>query len=269
MVLLAAGLAMALPAPAADQTAGAASNSSDIAASIIVPAPGAKEILPAVSHPFKVGESLRFSVQYGFIHAGTAWLEVPDSREFQGHEVFDLVARAESNAFFSKFYKVRNRIESFWDQHGLYSRRYFEDRREGKYRQKSEIVFDPDRHEAVYSDGQVFPVPPRVQDALSSFYYTRTQALPVGGSIVFDYHASHKSQPLQVKVLGRERIETPAGKFDCVALEPILKAGGIFKNSGRLVIWMTDDERRIPVLMKSKVVIGSISVVLVDARPGA
>ncbi len=269
VALLSAGLALALPAPAADQTAGAASDSSDIAASIIVPAPGEKEILPAVSRPFKVGESLRFSVQYGFIHAGTAWLEVPDSREFQGHEVYDLVARAESNAFFSKFYKVRNRIESFWDQHGLYSRRYFEDRREGKYRQKSEIVFDPDRHEAVYSDGQVFPVPPRVQDALSSFYYTRTQALPVGGSIVFDYHASHKSQPLQVKVLGREKIETPAGKFDCVAVEPILKAGGIFKNSGRLVIWLTDDERRMPVLMKSKVVIGSISVVLVDAHPGA
>jgi hypothetical protein len=53
-----------------------------------------------------------------------------------------------------------------------------------------------------------------------------------------------------------------------VAVEPILKAGGIFKNSGRLVIWVTDDERRMPVLMKSKVAIGSISVVLVEARAG-
>ena len=48
-----------------------------------------------------------------------------------------------------------------------------------------------------------------------------------------------------------------------------LNAGGIFKNTGRLVIWLTDDERRMPVLLKSKVTIGSISVVLVDMKPGA
>ncbi|HNX51814.1 MAG TPA: DUF3108 domain-containing protein, partial [Thermoanaerobaculaceae bacterium] len=98
---------------------------------------------------------------------------------------------------------------------------------------------------------------------------TRTQALPVGGSIVFHYHASRKSQPLQVKILGREHIRTPAGEFDCIAVEPILKAGGVFKSSGRLVIWLTADERRMPVLMKSKVIIGSVSVVLEEAKLGA
>ncbi|MBI3539470.1 MAG: DUF3108 domain-containing protein, partial [Candidatus Eisenbacteria bacterium] len=92
--------------------------------------------------------------------------------------------------------------------------------------------------------------------------------LPLGGSMVFDYHASRKSQPLEVKVLGRQRVETPAGTFDCVVIEPILKAGGIFKNSGRLVIWLTDDDRRIPVMMKSKVTIGSISCVLTQIRRG-
>ena len=71
-----------------------------------------------------------------------------------------------------------------------------------------------------------------------------------------------------MKVLGREVVETPAGKFKCVVIEPKLKAGGIFKNKGRLVIWLTDDERRMPVLMKSKVAIGSISATLVEAKPG-
>jgi len=256
-------------APSSDSTLPAILDTGDIAASVKVPGPGTREVLPPVARPFRAGESLRFSVQYGFIHAGSAWLEVPEVRQWKGREVYQLVARAESNAFFSRFYKVRERIESYWDRHGLYSRRYFEDRREGKYRQKSDIVFDPDRNEAVYSDGRTFPVPPRVQDALSAFYYTRTQALPVGGSIVFHYHASRKSQPLQVKVLGREHVETPAGEFDCVVVEPILKAGGIFKNSGRLLIWLTDDQRRMPVLMKSKVAIGSISVILQDVKPGA
>jgi len=255
--------------PSPDSILPAIPDTGDIAASVKVPGPGNHEVLPAVPRPFKPGESLRFSVQYGFIHAGSAWLEVPEVRQWKGHDVFQLVARAESNAFFSRFYKVRERIESLWDRHGLYSHRYLEDRREGKYRAKNDIVFDEQRNEAVYSDGRTFPVPPRVQDALSAFYYTRTQALPMGGSIVFHYHNSRKSQPLQVKILGREHVDTPAGPFDCVVVEPILKAGGIFKNSGRLLIWLTDDERRMPVLMKSKVAIGSISVVLQEAKPGA
>ncbi len=260
---------LAAPAPAADSTLTPPVDSVDITASVVLPGPGQQETLPAVSQPFRAGESLRFSVQYGFIHAGSAWLEVPEVRNWQGHPVYRLVARAESNAFFSRFYKVRERIESMWDVSGHFSRYYFEDRREGKYRERNEINFDPVKSEARYADGQVFPVPPHVQDALSSFYYTRTQALPLGGSLVFHYHASHKSQPLLVKVLGRERIQTPAGTFDCVAVEPILKAGGIFKSSGRLVIWLTDDQRRIPVLLKSKVIIGSISVVLQEAKAGA
>ena len=270
-IALAAGLLallLATPGRGADPVPAAPPDSGDISGSVVVPPPGQHEVLPAPAQPFRAGESLRFSVRYGFIHAGSAWLEIPQVKPWKGHDVYELVARAESNAFFSKFYKVRERIVSLWDRDGRFSRHYMEDRREGKYRQQSDIAFDAERNQAVYSDGRTFPVPPRVQDALSSFYYTRTQALPVGGSIVFHYHASRKSQPLQVKVLGRERIKTPAGSFDCVAVEPILKAGGIFKNSGRLVIWLTDDERRMPVLMKSKVAIGSVSVVLEEAKPG-
>ena len=226
------------------------------------------EVLPASSDPFRPGESLRFTVQYGPIHAGSAWLEVKGSRDSTGHAVDTLVARAESNAFFSLTFKVRNRIVSVWDPGQRVSERYSEDRHEGGFRAKSDITFDQERGEARYSDGRVFPIPPRVQDALSSFYYTRFQALPIGGSVVFDYHASRKSAPLQVKVVGREKIETPAGTFDCVIVEPVLKAGGIFKHSGRLLIWLTADDRRVPVLMKSKVTVGSISVVLQSMKPG-
>ncbi|MBI1798846.1 MAG: DUF3108 domain-containing protein [Candidatus Eisenbacteria bacterium] len=230
---------------------------------------GLGDVLPAVERPFRPGESLRFSVQYGPIHAGSAWLEVHGNGSFAGRPVDTLVARAESNAFFSLTYKVRNRIESVWDSQGRFSLSYREDRHEGGSRTQSRIVFDSTNGEARYSDGRTFPVPPHVQDALSSFYFTRTQALPVGGSVVFDYHASRRSQPLEVRILGRDRVHVPAGTFDCVVVEPILKAGGIFKHNGRLLIWLTADDRRIPVLMKSKVTIGSISVVLQDAKAGA
>ncbi len=226
------------------------------------------DTLPASAEPFKAGESLRFSVQYGFIKAGSAWLEVPEVTEWQGHKVWRLVARAESNGFFDKVYKVRNRIESFWDHDGRFSRRYFEDRHEGHYTANDTMVYEPDSSRMRYKNGQTFTVPGPVQDALSSFYTTRFLPLPVGGRVTFDYHASRKTAPMEVRVLGRETIKTPAGKFDCVVIEPLLKAGGIFKNKGRLVIWLTDDARRMPVLMKSKVAIGSVKVVLQEIKTG-
>jgi len=227
-----------------------------------------REVLPAVAMPFRPGESLRFSVQYGFVKAGKAWLEVPEVMDWDGRPSWRLVARAESNGFFDKVYKVRNRIESVWDREGLFSWRYFEDRREGGFRANDTISFMPDSSQARYNDGRTYEIPPHVQDALSSFYFTRFQALPIGGSIQFDYHASRKSSPMEVKVLGRQRVKTPAGRFDCIVIEPVLKAGGIFKNKGRLLIWLTDDDRRMPVLMKSKVMIGSISVVLQEIKAG-
>ena len=224
------------------------------------------DTVAAVPEPFRAGESLRFSVQYGFIHAGSAWLEVPEIIDWNGHPVWRLVARAESNGFFDKVYKVRNRIESLWDQEDRFSWRYFEDRHEGKFTANDTIIFDPDSLLMRYNNGKSYSVDGPVQDALSSFYLTRFHALPIGGTISFDYHASRKTAPMEVKVLGRQNVKTPAGKFRCLVVEPLLKAGGIFKNKGRLVIWLTDDERRIPVQMKSKVLIGSVKVVLQEVR---
>jgi hypothetical protein len=238
-------------------------DSSDFTRSVDV-----SDTLPALVAPFRPGESLRFAVQYGFIHAGTAWLEVPEVSDWNGHPVWRLVARAESNSFVDKFFKLRIRIESLWDQRSRFSWRYFEDRHEGKYAANDSMVFEPDSARMRYKNGQTFAVPGPVQDALSSFYLTRFRALPLGGQITFDYHASRKTSPMEVRILGRARVKTPAGKFNCIVVEPLLKAGGIFKNKGRLVIWLTDDERRIPVLMKSKVMIGSVKVVLQEIQTG-
>ena len=267
-LILLTGSLVAMRAPGAPPEGLPPPDTTDIVGAVTLPS-GTGEVVPAPSRPIRAGEFLRFSVRYGIISAGEAILEIPEVRTWKGRPVFTLVARAESNRFFSAFYRVDNRIESFWDTTGFYSRRFYENRREGGYREQNEIHFDYERGEAIYTgEGQAIPIPPNCQDALSSFYFARTQALPIGGSVIFDYHASHRSQPIEVKVLGRQKIDTPAGTFNCIVIEPVLGAAGIFKNQGRLVIWLTDDDRRMPVMMKSKVTIGSISVVLTEAHPG-
>ncbi len=260
LAIFATGASIPPPPPGADVA------DEDITSSVMLPAPGQQDVIPAPKNPVQPGEYLKFAVNWGIINGGNAYLEVPEVKDIDGRPALHLLARAESNGFISRFYKVRNRIDSWWDRDGHYSLRYEEHRREGGHRTETEIRFDHDRRVATYGDGETYPVPPDVQDALSSFYYTRYQALPVGGSIVFDYHASKKNKPLEVKIIGRERVKVPAGEFDCVVVEPVLRAGGIFRNEGRLVIWLTDDERRMPVLMKSKVTIGSVSVMLQEYR---
>jgi hypothetical protein len=88
----------------------------------------------------------------------------------------------------------------------------------------------------------------------------------VGTSYYIDIFDCKKLWNTEVKVLRREEIETPLGKFRTVVIKPLLKSEGIFARTGDMYIWLTDDDRRIPVLMKSKVKIGSITATLVGGN---
>lgn len=67
---------------------------------------------------------------------------------------------------------------------------------------------------------------------------------------------------LDVKYLGKEQVSVPAGTFNCIIVEPIIIKGGLFKSEGSIYVWLTDDNLRIPVKVKTKIVIGSIDAVL-------
>ena len=110
---------------------------------------------------------------------------MPEAQEIErAHRVCALQARAESNGFFSRFYKVRNRIQSFWDPEGQYSWRYTENRREGGYKTQTDIVFDYDRLQARYPNGDASRCRPGSRTRCPPSTSRRMQALPLGGSIV-------------------------------------------------------------------------------------
>jgi len=218
-----------------------------------------------VSVPFGVGERMVFSVQYGLVTAGDATMEVRNLATMAGRPCYRIVSDARTNDFFSKFFQVRDRYESYMDTTELYSLRYEKHVREGKFKRDDVVDFDQVAHRARYKD-RVVPIPPRSQDVLSALYYVRTLPLKPGQSISLANHTDGKNYPLIVKVLGRERVKVDAGEFDCIVVEPILRGPGVFTQKGRLTVWLTDDERRMPVLMKSKVVIGHVAAVLKEYR---
>lgn len=216
---------------------------------------------------FGANERLSFDINYGFINAGTATMEVVRLIEYENRPCYQIVTRANSNKFFSTFYKVDDRVESIVDAVGIFSWRFEKSLREGGYRADRACVLDQRRHLAFYENDTV-EVAPYAQDALSALYYVRTQDLEVGRSVLVDNFTDGKKYPLEVRVLKRETITVPAGTFDCVVVEPLLQSVGVFKHEGRLTVWLTDDRLKMPVLMKSKVLVGSISAELTDYELG-
>lgn len=216
---------------------------------------------------FGVNELLKFDINYGFINAGTASMEVVRLIEYENRPCYQIVSLANSNSFFSSIYKVDDRVESIVDAVGVFSWRFEKNLREGKYRADRIYTFDQRNNFVRYGDDSI-PVPPFVHDALSVLYYIRTQDLVVGQIIKADNFANGKHYPLEVHVLKKETITVDAGTFDCIVVEPLLQSVGVFKHQGRLKVWLTDDRLRMPVLMKSKVLVGSISAELTDYRLG-
>lgn len=216
---------------------------------------------------FGVGEKLEFDINYGFINAGTASLEVARLIEYDNRPAYQIISLAESNSFFSSFYRVEDRAESIMDALGLFSRRFEKNIREGGYSSDRLYEFNQEDHFTVYK-GDTIDVEPYVQDALSVMYFTRTQKLEVGKSIYVPNFIDGRKYMLEIQVQKRERITVPAGTFDCVVVEPISTSVGLFKHEGTLKVWLTDDRLKMPVLMKSKVVVGSISAELTDYKLG-
>jgi hypothetical protein len=211
---------------------------------------------------FGVGELLKFSIKFGFIKAGTGVLQVHSVESIDGHPCHKIVSTAESNKFFSMFYRVQDRVISHMDIKTRFSRRFEQHLREGKYKADISVGFDHERLKAVYSDGREFDIPHGVQDALSALYYVRTLDLQVNDHILVDNHSNGKNYPLHVKVHRKETVETPVGTFDCIVVEPFLQSTGLFKQKGKLTVWLTDDHRKIPVLMRSEIPVGAITAEL-------
>ncbi len=216
--------------------------------------------------PFAVGEKLTFSVRWGVIRAGVATLEVRENFKLAGRDTFRIVHTARSARFFDPFYRVRNRIESYIDARELYSVRYERTIREGGYSKDGLIIYDQEYGRA-YEDGHMFEITEGVQDVISSFYFLRTMELEDGKIYEFDVGSDKTVWPLEVEVIGRERITVPAGTFNTILVQPrILEGEGIFKHEGDIFLWLTDDERRIPVMGRSEIIVGAVTILLTDKK---
>lgn len=210
---------------------------------------------------FGPGEYLEYEVGYGFIKAGTATLEVRRRVNYKGYQSLELVSTAKSYPALAKLYYVEDYNYSILDFHGLFPWHYQKDVHEGRYRTFRWAQFDQ-KGKKILTATDTLAAADFVQDALTALYYTRTLPLKVGETITMEVFSDGKKYSLEVNVLKKEKVTVPAGTFRTLVVEPLLKTPGIFQQTGKIKVWLTDDRLRLPVLMKSRVLIGSISAQL-------
>jgi hypothetical protein len=217
---------------------------------------------------FTIPERLEYDLTWAGIKAGTASLEVVND----GNKI-KIISIAQSAKWVSVFYKVDDRVEStlirnpslpFVGQPLNYRLKL----REGRRRSDKEAIFDLNNTKITYinhlkNEEKEFDLPASVFDPLSGFYYLRTLQLEVGRPVYVTIFDDKKVWDVEIQVLRKEHIEIPAGKFNTIVVKPLMQSEGIFYRKGAIYIWLTDDGKRIPVMVKTKVSIGSITATLV------
>lgn len=217
--------------------------------------PGGAAAQERTEPPAFIGETLKYTMSVLGIVAGEMMLSAREV-ELEGKRVYKFELSAVSNETLSGIFPVRDFLASWVDPRTLRSLRLEEHIVEGKRVRDELVEFDYEQGVARRGERSI-PIEGNVFDSLSSVYFLRTLALDGDKPIELQVVAKHNT-PLRVEIQGRERIKTPAGTFQTIRIEPKSKEAGLISKGKKLVIWLTDDERKIPVQIRSKLNFGTL-----------
>lgn len=222
--------------------------------------------------PFCPGEKLTFLLKWTIIPAGESVLEVLPMENIDGVNTYHFLLTAKSNAFIDALYKVRDRIDAYANTEMTHSLLYKKKQREGHTHRDIIVKFDWQQNKAHYTTSKDKRPPidllPGSFDPLSAFYFIRLFNFQEKSKIERPVTDGKKCVIGKLSVIKRETLKLKSGTYDTYLIEPELKhIGGVFEKSknAKIQLWVTADKRKIPVKIKSKVVIGSFVGELVSA----
>jgi hypothetical protein len=222
--------------------------------------------------PFEVGETFFYSVTWKIFDAGIATLRLAEKARFQNEETYKVTATARSTGILSRVFQVLDIFESHFQVKELCSRRIAKSIQEGSRRRETVLVFDSKARQAKLEEKDLShpelpakhsesSIPVCVQDVISALYLIRTKTLKVGEQVNFPINDGGKTYDVSVEVQATEEIRTPAGTFQTLRLEPRVFEG-LFRKKGRMFVWLTQDAEKMPVQLKARINIGTITASL-------
>jgi hypothetical protein len=223
---------------------------------------------PSSTRPFQAGEQLTYDISWMHITAGTAVMAVSEAGTDRDRALTKLLTTAQSRPVITTFFPVDNRVESIVDSATLLPEHLNFKRREGKKKEDIEYTFHQKEGRVTVVKGgttETLEMPPGTQDVISCLYYARNGlSLQPGSVMTMNVYHDKKNRKLEVRVEEIETVSGPWGEVATARVLVVMPFQGIFLNQGNIRVWFTTDDRRIPVRMKAKVIIGSIVADLVS-----
>ncbi len=223
---------------------------------------------------FYPGEKITFEVRWSLVKAGEVTLETLPPENIDGIPAYHFIYSAKTTKFVDVFYRVRDRIESFTDTELTRSLLY-KKRHESKSVKENTVVFDWDKKEArCLSSGEIISSVRLDEynfDPLSVFYAFRAGKPDENDEIKMNLTDGKRCIKSTAKMLEKQRITVNGIRYNTILVVPEIEGvSGVFQKSknAKIKIWVTDDDRRIPVRIKSKVTVGSFVADLVSYTPG-
>ncbi len=225
--------------------------------------------------PFSPGEEISYNIRWQQVKAGTSSVRVLPFTRVNNTPVFHFKMTAKSNKFVDMVYKIRDTMEGFVldDFSGslLYKRSST-----GKRKKEVLVEFFREKKAVVYSNfgGKRDPVeiPDHTFDPVGSFFRMRTLDFAVGAALTFPVTDGKKCFFQKVEVVKKEKITLPSGTFETFVLVPsVTNFSGVLEQSRdhTVRIWISADEKKIPVRIQINVAVGSIIFDLASYKPGA
>jgi len=236
-----------LPAPGATASAPPAT-----AASPPDPPPA-----PEAARPFRVGERLSYEVRFGPVRVGTATMEVRGIEQVRGQRAYHAAFEVRGG---NRLYAVNDHYESWFSASTLASLRYAQNIDQGSYERLRRFEIFPEKRVFREEGKAEEPSVAEPLDDASFLYFLRTVPLEVGRTYTFDRYFRPDRNPVTVRVLRRERVRVPAGEFDAVVVQPVIKTKGIFSEGGRAEVWFAADSTRRILQIRSRLKFGTLSL---------
>jgi len=217
----------------------------------------------AMRVPFGIGERFDFEVRLGSLKVGSSAMEVRGVENIRGREAWHTAFWVKGGTF---FYKVNDIFESWIDVETFSSLRFVKHLEEGTADRAQRYEIYPERGMYVNQRNdkptRTLPTVRQPLDDGSFLYFVRTLPLVVGETYDFSRYFIPDRNPVRIKVLRKERITVPAGTFNAIVVQPIIKTKGIFSEDGHAEVWLSDDPARMVLQLKSRLVFGSLNLFL-------
>lgn len=230
--------------------------------------------------PFKHGEMLQYRVYYdalltGQVNAGVAELRISNEPKKVGNiNTYHVIAKGRSINAFNYFYKVIDRFETFFDELHYLPVVFIRNVQESDYVRVQQTTFDQKNHKAYFhcktKDKKLtIDLPRNVFDIISALYYART--LPLRNmkekeEIAITYLFEDSVHTSRIIFVGREKIKSQMGTFNCLKFKPTVLVGNVFADDLPLTIWITDDDNLIPLKAESAILVGSVKMELYEFK---